>query len=254
MKMRILSGKAVMGAMSLALVALLMPGCGSMQQGYDPVNPSSPYAFPGQPAPVQPTQVASVGQTPVATAPMGGLPVGITTTGVPPVAAVDPGALSASAMRVGDVVTVTFSDIPRDPSLPQKLQIGEDGSVTLPYNVRVQAVGKTPRQLEQEIRGEYVPSIFKFLTVTVQTEQRAFFVGGEVKVPNRYPFVGEITVLRAIQSAGDFTDFANRKKIELIRENGERHQINWFKAIKDSRLDLPVIPNDQIIVHKRGLW
>jgi protein involved in polysaccharide export with SLBB domain len=65
-----------------------------------------------------------------------------------------------------------------------------------------------------------------------------------------------MTVLRAIQSAGDFTYFANRKKIKLIRENSQKFEINRYKAIEDpTQYDLPVYPNDQIIVHKRyGLW
>lgn len=146
---------------------------------------------------------------------------------------------------------LSFTDIPT-PMIDQRIQIAEDGTLTLPLNVRVQAMGKNPRQLEQEIRSEYVPKYYKYLTVTIKTEQRAFFVGGEVKVPNRYPYTGhDMTVLRAIQAAGDFSDFANRKKIEIIRESGKKEQINWYKAIKNPKLDLPVYPNDQIIVHKR---
>jgi protein involved in polysaccharide export with SLBB domain len=64
--------------------------------------------------------------------------------------------------------------------------------------------------------------------------------------------VGEITVLRAIDTAGGFTDFANRKNIELRRATtGEKVRVNWHKAIKDPKLDPQVYPNDQIVVHKR---
>jgi protein involved in polysaccharide export with SLBB domain len=62
-----------------------------------------------------------------------------------------------------------------------------------------------------------------------------------------------MTVLRAIDTAGGFTDFANRKTIELRRANGQKFKVNWYNAIKDARLDLEVFPNDQIIVHKRIL-
>jgi protein involved in polysaccharide export with SLBB domain len=225
--------------------ALAVAGCNSTDRAaHDAINPSQPYAFPGQSG-------APAGQTVNRGQPGGTHPSNTeATVGKPdPVA---PASATASTLRVGDYVTIAFSDNSRDPLPLQKLQIGEDGSLTLPFNVRVQAVGKTPRALEQEIRGKYVPDIYRFLTVTVTTEQRAYYVGGEVKVPNRQQYLGEMTVLRAIQTAGDFTDFANRKKIELIRENGQRFEINWHKAIKDpKKYDLPVFPNDQIIVHKR---
>ena len=224
-------------------------GCGSLEQSaYDPVNPRQPYAFPGQPAPTGVAQAQPTGAPAVDPR----VPVRTPGPGFP--APADAASPVASSLRVGDVVTITFSDAPQ-PIPFQKLQIAEDGTLTLPLNVRVQGIGKTPRALEQEIRGEYVPRYYRFLTVTVQTEQRAYYVGGEVKVPNRQQYLGDMTVLRAIQTAGDFTDFADRSNIELIRENGQRFKINWKKAVKDTKLDLPVYPNDQIIVHKRyGLW
>ena len=131
-------------------------------------------------------------------------------------------------LRVGDTVTVNFTDLP-PPYIPEsKIRIAEDGNITLPFNISVHAAGKTARQLEQEIRSEYVPKYFNYMTVTVKTEERFYFVGGEVKVSNRQLYFGEMTVLRAIDTAGGFTDFANRKKIELRRANGQKFTINWY--------------------------
>jgi len=245
MKLLRFSPKSALFCAFAGAVAAVITGCGSLDQaGNDPVNPRQPYAFPGQPG--QPTPTGQMAQAPGGPAIDTSVPVKTSTPA--------PGTtqFGASALRVGDVVTVTFSDSPQ-PIPFQKLQISEDGMLTLPLNVRVQGVGKTPRALEQEIRGEYVPRYYRFLTVTVQTEQRAYYVGGEVKIPNRQQYLGDMTVLRAIQTAGDFTDYANRKKIELTRENGERHMIDFNKALKDPRLDLPVYPNDRIHVHKR-IW
>jgi protein involved in polysaccharide export with SLBB domain len=61
-----------------------------------------------------------------------------------------------------------------------------------------------------------------------------------------------MTVLRAIASAGGFTDFANRDKIELRRPNGEKYLIKWKKALENPKLDVPVYPGDQVTVHKRS--
>lgn len=159
-----------------------------------------------------------------------------------------------SVLRVGDPLTVSFTDVPvlsgmRD----QKVRIPEDGMITLPYNVRVTAAGKTASQLEKDIRDAYVPSLFVNLTAIVNIEERVFYVDGEVKQPGRQIFSGELTVLRAIGTAGGFTDFANRRKIQLRRQNGQTFYINWSKAIEHSELDLPVYPNDHIFV-KRSIF
>jgi protein involved in polysaccharide export with SLBB domain len=54
------------------------------------------------------------------------------------------------------------------------------------------------------------PKFSRRLTVTVKTENRVFYVYGDVRAPGRLMYAGEITVLRAIASSGGFTDFAAR--------------------------------------------
>jgi protein involved in polysaccharide export with SLBB domain len=163
-------------------------------------------------------------------------------------------AMQSSVLRVNDMITITFSDVPNPPGLQEiRSRIPTSGMLTLHYNVQVSAAGKTIPELEKEIREAYVPRLFKQLTAIVRSEERFFFVGGEVKTPNRYPLQADLTVLRAIDAAGSFTDFANRRKIELRRENGQRFFIDEKKAKENPALDLPVMANDHIIV-KRSIW
>ena len=223
--------------MSAAL--LLLAGCSGAQYASDPVNPAQPFAFPGQSAPAyggaqSPAPSAALPQAPVPYA----------------VVATNPNTMLRSGLASGDLVKVTFSDIPNPPP-PVEIRIPEDGRITLPYNMTVYAIGKTVSQLQDEIRSMYVPKLFVLLTVNIKTEDRVYFVGGEVRTPARQAYIGDITVLRAIDTVGGFTDFANRKKIELRRANGEIHYINWEKARKNPKLDLKIYPNDQIIVNRR---
>jgi len=154
-------------------------------------------------------------------------------------------------LRVGDLVMIDFFDIP-SPGIQQfKDKVRDDGNLVLPFNITVHAAGRTTSQLQDDIRTAYVPALFTHLTVSVKIDERFYFVGGEVKVPNRQLYLGDMTVLRAIDTAGGFTDFAKRTSIELRRANGQSFKIDWKKAMKDSKLDLQVYPNDQIIVHKR---
>jgi len=257
------SPKAKFGRWFLA-IALAMPaltGCSHL--AYVDPNPSEPYAFPGQGQ----TKTAMSAQPPQAMAPVASAarppivpnnnipttPVAVNPAAVlnspPPMNSAQSGT-GFSILNVGDTVMISFTDTPTPIDIkPQR--VGEDGNIKLPYNVTVRAVGKTPSQLQDDIRKEYVPRIFVNLTANVKTEERFYYVDGEVRQPSRLPYFGDMTVLRAIATAGGFTDFANRKKVELRRANGQKFTINWEKALQDTKLDLPVFPNDQVTVHKR---
>lgn len=178
-------------------------------------------------------------------------PPGAQTGGIDSTSAA-PGANDSSAARfhVGDMVTVDYSGTPD--KLPENVQtVTEDGTITLPYVGTIRARGLTTGELQKEIHDAYVPRYYTQLTVNVSGTQRVFYVGGEVKLPGRQQYIGEITVTKAIQSAGDFTDFANRKNVKLIRANGQVIKVNCFKAAQDPSLDPPVYPGDQILVSRR---
>jgi polysaccharide export outer membrane protein len=160
---------------------------------------------------------------------------------------------SGSKLRVGDFVYISFTDLPGGVTTQfrdQKVRVSDDGMITLPYNVRVQAAGKPIQDVEAEARAKYVPDYFQQLTVIIKPEERFYFVGGEVKAPGLRPYYGNMTVLRAIDTTGGFTDFARRTNIEVRRENGTVDHVNWNKARKNPKLDLPIYPNDHIIVPK----
>lgn len=158
--------------------------------------------------------------------------------------------LTAARFHVGDTVTVDFSGT-ADPILEHVEPIKEDGTITLPYIGPVRALSKTAGELQNDIHDLYVPKYYVRLTITVSSPQRVFYIGGEVKQPGRQLYIGETTVTKAIQAAGDFTDFANRNKVWLIRSTGDRIKVNCNKALQDPSLDPPVYPGDQIQVPRR---
>lgn len=152
--------------------------------------------------------------------------------------------------HVGETVSIIFSGTP-DPLDPHEEIIKEDGEITLPLVGSIYAVGKTAGQLQAEIISRYVPKYFVRLTVTVRPGDLVYYVRGEVKGAGRQLYVGEITVTKAIASAGDFTDFANHSNILLIRANGQRIKVNGDAALQDSSRDPRVYPGDQIVVARR---
>jgi protein involved in polysaccharide export with SLBB domain len=153
-------------------------------------------------------------------------------------------------LSVGDKITVSFSDIPTPPMATEQ-RIREDGTITLPLGVVINAAGKKAGDLEVEIQKAYVPKYYLRLTVGVKTEERVFYVRGYVRQPGRYPYAGEMTVLKAISVAGDFSDFGSRRRVELTRSDKTVILVDCEKARKDPKLDLPLYPGDSIFVHKR---
>ena len=157
-------------------------------------------------------------------------------------------------INVGDTLLITLAG-PPEALIPQEKPVNEDGTITLPDIGRIQAAGKTPGDLEDYIHDRYVPRIYTHLTVTIKVsgENRTYFVRGEVKSPGRLVYVGPITVTKAITSAGDFTDFANRKKIILVRSTGKRFKLDAESILNGDAPDPPVYPGDQIEVMRRLL-
>jgi protein involved in polysaccharide export with SLBB domain len=154
--------------------------------------------------------------------------------------------------HVGDTVIVSLSGLPTLIE-PHQEPIKEDGTITMPDIGHVQAAGKTAGELQNEIYNLYVPKLYRHLTVTINPGERVYYVTGEVKQPGRQLYAGQMTVTKAITTAGDFTDFANHKKVLLTRANGQRIKVNCDKVQAGKAEDPPVYPNDQIQVPRR-IW
>jgi polysaccharide export outer membrane protein len=157
-------------------------------------------------------------------------------------------------VRVGERLTIVFSDLPA-PGLPNhEVTVSSDGMISLPFNQHVKAAGKSRQQLQQDIRSIYVPSYYKQMSVNVRADERVFTVGGEVRNPSRQVFVGTMTVLKAIASVGGFTDFADKRRVDITRSNGEKLTIDAVKAQENpQQFDVPIYPDDRIHVHRRWI-
>jgi protein involved in polysaccharide export with SLBB domain len=212
-------------------------------------TPASSAPAAAKPAPTSPASEATLVAGPAA-APVGASaassvtgPVGTNRAGPEP-----------EVLRVGDSLTVTFTDTPTTiPPFQDKIK--EDGTITLTLNQTFKADGKTRGALEKEIRARYVPDYYKYLTVTVTPDvnTRWYYIEGEVRQPSRQIYTSRITVLKAIASAGGFTDFANKKKVKLTRVDGRSYTVNCVKALDNPALDLEIYPGDKIHVPRR-LW
>lgn len=154
-------------------------------------------------------------------------------------------------LKTGDPVGVILRGIPTPMSFEDS--VDPDGTITLQWIDKVKAEGKTGHELEQLIHDAYVPQYFKYLNVTVLVPvSRTYFVRGEVLRPGQFPYAPGQTLLQAISSALGFNDFANKKKIKILR-GGKTSTHNAKEMEKHPDRDIPIEPGDIIIV-PRSIW
>jgi protein involved in polysaccharide export with SLBB domain len=154
---------------------------------------------------------------------------------------------SSDIIRVGEQLTIEFFET----NLGKIEQpVADDGTITLPLlPERVAAGGKKVSELQDNLRNLYVPRYFHRMTVNIKRENRYYWVRGEVKRPGQLNYTGDMTLTKAISAAGDFTEYADRKNIEIIRGNGVKTKVKWKDALKNpSRYDLAIYPGDTVHV------
>lgn len=143
----------------------------------------------------------------------------------------------------------------KEQDLTRTLQVRPDGKISMPLLGDVEAAGLTPSQLAQTVSDKLkryltAPQVTIILT---QINSQRVYVTGEVTRPGAYPVLPGMTILQAITSAGGLTQFANAKKIFLMRD--ENHiQTKYpfsYKEVLDGRKaeeNLPVRAGDTIVV------
>ncbi len=128
--------------------------------------------------------------------------------------------------------------------------VNEAGQIQLPYIASVSIGGKTTTEAGEIIRRAYIDQqIYRTLTVNVAVPARSYYIRGEVRQPGRFPLVGSVTLLQAIAAAGGYSEFANRRNVEILRGE-KRIPVNMQAIERSPDQDRPVEPGDVIIVNR----
>jgi polysaccharide export outer membrane protein len=118
-------------------------------------------------------------------------------------------------------------------------RVDEGGYIYLPYLGKVRAAGKTVFQLRQEINKDltqYIPDAI----VQIRFQNFRVTMIGEVTRPNAYTIPNEhLNILEAVGMAGDFTPYARRSSVLIIRE---RNQVREFARINTQDTSLFTSP------------
>ncbi len=141
----------------------------------------------------------------------------------------------------------------KEPTLSGTVPVRPDGMISLALVGDLKAAGLTPMALASDVSQrlkKYIQDPVVTVVVFGVNSQRIFAVG-EVNRVGPMALTAGMTPLQAIVSAGGLTQFANSKKIYILRTVAGKQQkipFNYKAALKGETLGIPLIPGDTIVV------
>ncbi len=166
-------------------------------------------------------------------------------------------------LRPGDKVSLQILE---DRELPRSLVVTDSGELDAPYVGRIQAADRTCKQVAAELKVQLEKEYYYRATVVLALDVANKFLGrvyvwGQVR--NQGPIdvaINEnITAGKAILRAGGFADFANKKKVKVVRAGGaggagrQNFELNMTEILEEGKTekDVQLQPDDSIIVPSR---
>jgi polysaccharide biosynthesis/export protein len=148
---------------------------------------------------------------------------------------------------------VLYISVWKEEHISRSVPVRTDGKISLPLVDDVQAAGLTPLQLKEVLTEKFKGFIDNPAISVIVTEANSFkvYLSGEVKNPGVHRFRSDVTLVRLITQAGGFTEWANQKKILILRnEKGvdKRITVNYKKIIDGDEPDITILSGDTVIV------
>ena len=144
-----------------------------------------------------------------------------------------------------------FIRVWREPDFTLPVAVRPDGQITMPLICELRAAGQSPLQLTatlKQLLTQYLnnPDVNVFVT---EVRSKKFYIDGEMNRPGSFALVTPTSVLEALSRGGGFREFANTKKIRVLR-SGEILHFNYKQVTNGKRLEqnIAVENGDHIIV------
>jgi len=175
-----------------------------------------------------------------------------------PIAQAPRAATQGYMIEPGDTLDVRFF---YNPELNEEVTVRPDGHISLPLVGEMRAAGRTPGQLENDLKSSYSRELRQAaITVMVRgfAGQRVY-VDGEVGTPQMVNIAGNLSAMQAVASAGGFKDSARKGEVIVIRRSGTPQPVviplNLEAAISgtDTGQDIMLQPYDVVYVPKTAI-
>lgn len=162
---------------------------------------------------------------------------------------------SDESFIIGDDDVLAIS-VWKEADLSRVVPVRSDGKISLPLVGEVQAAGRTPLQLEEEITAKLRSYITdpQVTVIVQQINSQKFNILGQVNKSGSFQFAAGTTIVDAIALAGGLRDFAKKKAIYILRQtpNGGQVKImfNYDDFLKGKNTDKNILikPHDTLVV------
>lgn len=157
-----------------------------------------------------------------------------------------------AVLRSGDTFEMRIGGVPADEAsmFNSTYSIDGTGRLNLPHIGDVSVVGLTPGQAKDRIEGTYKSrGIYTnpVVNIIIAPQARQVSVGGAVKAPQRIAYTPDLGTLSAITAAGGFNEFANQKKVRILRGK-QVIMVNCVEVRRNPSLDVKLQPGDNVEV------
>jgi polysaccharide biosynthesis/export protein len=136
----------------------------------------------------------------------------------------------------------------------REVQTDASGRISFPLAGIVEAAGRTPAEVEEEIEGRLSTRYIRDPQVTVnlkETVSQVITVDGQVREPGLYPVIGKMTLMRAVATAKGASEFAKLDDVVLFRtvKGQDFAAVYNLEAIRRGNYEDPeVFANDVVVV------
>jgi protein involved in polysaccharide export with SLBB domain len=156
--------------------------------------------------------------------------------------------------------------ITEDREPPKPLIVTDSGEVDIPYIGRVSVAGKTCKEVAILVKTQLEKEYYYRATVAVGLDQvnriaGKVYVWGQVRTQGavEIPANESFTAGKAILRAGGFADFANKKKVKLVRSgkpgstDKQTFELNMVEILEEGKTEKDILlqQDDFIIVPAR---
>ena len=153
---------------------------------------------------------------------------------------------SADTYRLGPEDVLKIRVFGED-DLSGRYAIDERGKITLPLIDEVAVSGCTVSEVKDKVLQGYSDGYLVNPSLSIEIASfRPFYIIGEVRVPGRYDYAVGMNVFKAAALAGGFTYRANKKTVEILRDNYNGQKIYHQQAIESD-----IQPGDIILIKER---
>jgi polysaccharide export outer membrane protein len=161
--------------------------------------------------------------------------------------------LADSSQYVIGPEDILYIHVWKEETLSRTVPVRIDGKISLPLIDEIQAAGLTPLQLKENLvkRFREFVDIPNVSVIVMEANSFKVFVSGQVRTPGVVRLRSETSILQLIPMVGGFTEWANEKKILVIRkEEGKekRLTVNYKRIVAGKDPNFVLKSGDTVIV------